>query len=239
MNIRHATALRRIASGAALGALTLAAIPSALAQHYSRPYYDPVRDVMVTPRLSQPSAPATQPAPDASARPARTPIYGSYQPEPRIQPVPQSSAGLEQPAATTARPRVAQPYYDPVRDVMVTPSVSGAVPYTGSSLPAAPEAPASTFEWVVRNGRLVEGPASIAVDHGSKVTMIVDSDVQSLLRIDGYNLAAPVMAGQPLLLSFVAEQPGRFAYRLGSGGQQIGVIEVGPPAPADARVGLR
>jgi hypothetical protein len=66
--------------------------------------------------------------------------------------------------------------------------------------------------------------------------MIVDSDSPEALRVDGYNLVAPVTPGQPLLLTFVAEQPGRFAYRLGSG-REIGVIEVGPPAPM--RVGMR
>ncbi len=134
-----------------------------------------------------------------------------------------------------------QPYYDAARDVMVTPSQSGTIPYVGSSRPgsfANAQPTTSRFEFVVRNGRVVDGPGQISVDHGSQVTMIVDSDVADALRVDGYNLVAPVVAGQPMLLTFVAEQPGRFAYRLGSG-REIGVIEVGPPAPSGMRVGMQ
>jgi hypothetical protein len=68
--------------------------------------------------------------------------------------------------------------------------------------------------------------------------MVVDSNMADSLRIDGYNLVAPIAANQPMILKFVAEQPGRFAYRLGSGGE-IGVLEVGPPQPPAHRVGMR
>ncbi|THD03275.1 hypothetical protein B1810_11975 [Panacagrimonas perspica] len=225
-----------------------------MADDYGRPYYDPVRDVMVTPRVSSPTAVQGSGTSQTYATPARQPMYGTYYTPPR--PAPYASAAIVQSSpgavgrasavvATSAdqghsRPVAAssaQPYYDRSRDVMVTPSQSGTVPYVGSSTrQAGNAAPASTFELVVRNGRLVDGPAAIVVDHGSQVTMVVDSDSPEALRVDGYNLVAPVTAGQPLLLTFVAEQPGRFAYRLGSG-REIGVLEVGPPAPM--RVGMR
>ncbi|MCC2655813.1 MAG: hypothetical protein K0Q76_921 [Panacagrimonas sp.] len=286
-------------TGLALAVGTLAAIPAAMAQTYEtygRSYYDPVRDVMVTPRMSSTTASPRVgygPSPVYSSPGAvgvtREPIYGTAQvapptsrqfygsgtgytatrassnviapPVPGIQSVPQSSAGLEQtptsgispsPAGTSgqintrsttvvgAAAPLPQPYYDAERDVMVTPSQSGTVRYIGGAQDqryAMAQRGDSTFELVVRNGRLAQGPASLAVEHGSEVTLIVDSNIPDTLRIDGYNLAAPIAANQPMLLKFVAEQPGRFAYRL-STGREIGVLEVGPPQPAN-RVGLR
>lgn len=281
-------------AGFALAVGTLATMPAAIAQTYAQPYYDPVRDVMVTPRMSTTTTNTTTstvaprvgygPSPVMSSPGAvgvtREPIYGtapptsrefygsSYQPAttssrvipapvPGIQSVPESSAGLEQPptagispspanvsgsgpAMTARSSSAAQPYYDPARDVMVTPSQSGTVRYTAAApgqRVAMLSGANSSFDLVVRSGRLAQGPTSLAVEHGSEVTLVIDSDMADTLMIDGYNLRAPITPGQPMLLKFVAEQPGRFAYRLGSGGQ-IGVLEVGPPQPAN-RIGMR
>lgn len=280
MNPKFPNGIRRSMSGLALAAGTLAAIPAALAQTYDTygpSYYDPVRDVMVTPRLSSTTAGSRAtygPSPVVSSPGAvgvtREPLYGTAPPTsrqvygtaragsattipapvPGIQSVPESSAGLEQlptagispsPATVSGTaPSVPQPYYDAARDVMVTPNMSGTVRYTGVS-PAERMAMArgtsASFDLVVRNGRLAQGPVSLAVDHGAEVTLIIDSNMADTLHVDGYNLHAPIVAGQPMLLKFVAEQPGRFAYRLGSG-REIGVLEVGPPQPA-SRVGMR
>lgn len=285
MNPKTPVGVRKTVTGLALAVGTLAAIPAALADTYGAPYYDPVRDVMVTPRISTiatTSRAGYAVSPVVSSPGAvgvtREPIYGSPVPTsqqfygttssqvipapvPGVQAVPRSSAGLEQlptagisPSMATefgtvqqsrrayvaAAPQQAQPYYDPARDVMVTPSQSGTVQYIGtpaSQRDAMVQGLESSFELVVRNGRLVQGPASMTVAHGSEVTFIVDSNMADSLRIDGYNLVAPITAGQPMLLKFVAEQPGRFAYRLSSG-REIGVLEVGPPQPA-RRVGMR
>ncbi|MGH8517779.1 MAG: hypothetical protein ACREUE_09995 [Panacagrimonas sp.] len=288
MNPKSPHGLRKSVTGLALAVGTLAAIPTAMADTYGAPYYDPVRDVMVTPRLSTSTTSRAGYAvsPVVSSPGAvgvtREPLYGSVPPTsqqfygstpnsnrvipapvPGVQAVPQSSAGLEQLPTAGISPSMAtessatvsssgrtyvaappqrqtQPYYDSARDVMVTPSMSGTVRYIGapaSQRMAMAQGPESSFELVVRDGRLVQGPASMTVDHGSEVTLIVDSNMPDSLRIDGYNLVAPIAAGQPMLLKFVAEQPGRFAYRLGSG-REIGVLEVGPPQPA-SRIGMR
>lgn len=281
----------RSVAGWALAIGTLGAMPAAIAQTYAQPYYDPVRDVMVTPRMSTTTSNTGTATPRVGYGPSpvlsspgavgvtREPIYGtapptsrefygsSYQPAsssrvipapvPGIQSVPESSAGLTQmptagispsPAtvsggtyATRARASsTPQPYYDAERDVMVTPSQSGTVRYTAAApgqRVAMLSGASSSFDLVVRNGRLVQGPTSLAVDHGSEVTLVIDSNMADTLMIDGYNLSAPIAPGQAMLLKFVAEQPGRFAYRLGSGAQ-IGVLEVGPPQPA-SRIGMR
>lgn len=280
MNPKFPFGVRASVTGLALAVGTLAAMPAAMAETYDQPYYDPVRDVMVTPSLSRTTAtprvgygPSPVLSSPGAVGVAREPIYGATSPPtsqqfygsaytpatsrsaipapvPGIQSVPESSAGLEQPPTAGISPSpagvsgtvqpVPQPYYDAARDVMVTPNLSGTVRYTGgtpSQRLAMAHGASSTFELVVRNGRLAQGPVSLAVLHGSEVTLIVDSNMSDTLRIDGYNLAAPIVAGQPMLLKFVAEQPGRFAYRLSSG-REIGVLEVGPPQPA-SRVGMR
>lgn len=280
MNPKTPFGARASVTGLALAVGTLAALPAAMAQPYGQPYYDPVRDVMVTPPQSSTTAsprvgygPSPVLSSPGAVGVAREPIYGAAPPTsrqfygsaytpttsrnvipapvPGIQSVPESSAGLEQqptsgisPSPTTTSRMAAQPlpepYYDPERDVMVTPSMSGTVRYIGatpSQRLAMAHGLSSTFELFVRNGRLAEGPVSLAVDHGSEVTLIIDSNMPDMLHIDGYNLNAPIAAGQPMLLKFVAEQPGRFAYRLSSG-REIGVLEVGPPQPA-SRVGMR
>jgi hypothetical protein len=96
--------------------------------------------------------------------------------------------------------------------------------------PRASEAPASgdLFEVVVRHGDVVEGPSDIVVDHGTPVTMVIDADVNDVVRVDGYNYSVPVAPGEPGMLRFSAERPGRFAYRSTRTGQVLGVIEVGP-----------
>ena len=256
MKLKSTAGIRTSVASVAIAACTLAAIPAAMADTFSAPYYDASRDVMVTPRQSSSTSTNVQQQSDSHSTPARQPIYGTYYTSPRAPVTPvgmvQSSPGavgsnaaVYAASAEYSQPQTvaagnSQPYYDSARDVMVTPSQSGTVPYVGSSRGQSTTAQtASTFELVVRNGRLVEGPGPIAVDHGSQVTMIVDSDVADQLRVDGYNLVAPVTAGQPMLLTFVAEQPGRFAYRLGTG-REIGVIEVGPPQPAAGmRLGMR
>lgn len=133
------------------------------------------------------------------------------------------AAGMS--TATAAQVRYGEPYYDPERDVMVTPRI-----YAPSANDyAQPPARDATYELIVSRGQLVSGPRLIRVEHGEKITLAVQSDLADALRVDGYNLATPLAADQPVLLTFTAEQPGRFAFRLARTGRELGVIEVLPP----------
>ena len=150
-------------------------------------------------------------------------------------------------AAMSAAPAMAQSsYYDPVRDVMVPRVQSHQSPYqnpqqgqqvirvdpTGNAY--APSLP-STYALLIRNGQLVSGPNSITVEHGADVVMTIESQYDDSLRVDGYGLMVPLPAGQPVVLKFTAEQPGRFPYSLARSGQTLGVIEVGPARTISAR----
>ena len=133
--------------------------------------------------------------------------------------------------AVAAQVRYGEPYYDPERDVMVTPRIYA--PTVDDTMPAPVRD--ATYELIVSRGLLVSGPTLIRVEHGEKVTLAVQSDIADALRVDGYNLATPIGADQPVLLTFTAEQPGRFAYRLARTGRELGVIEVLPSSSAAVR----
>lgn len=116
-------------------------------------------------------------------------------------------------------------YYDRARDVYVP---AGIPPAPYSATPPAPRELRQDFGFVVRGGRLVAGPLNSLVRLGTVVSLMIDSDSDDLLTLDGYGLAVHLMPGQPVLLSFTAERPGRFTYRLARSGNVLGVIEVGP-----------
>lgn len=134
---------------------------------------------------------------------------------------------------TVAAQSYGQPYYDAERDVMVTPRLNA----PSASIDAVPGMSVTdpSVELIVRNGRLISGPYTIRVEHGAKLTLVVQADTADALRLDGYNLATPLYPGQPVMLSFTAEQPGRFVYRLASSGRELGVLEVAPPSTAARR----
>lgn len=233
---------RNAGTALATAALFAVVIPAgaaqAPAQAYVQPYYDATRDVMVTPVstssspvLSSPGAvhPIRSTRASASrlnhAQPASNARHGLYP-----SPV-QSSPGAVIPRSAASRVArsntYVRPYYDARRDVVVTP----AYPAVHQKRVANPRVgtPTAAAKLVVRRDQLAQGPSRIAVAHGSRVTLAVETDLADSLRVDGYNLAAPIMPGQPLLLTFLAERPGRFAYRLGRTGREIGVLEVGAP----------
>ena len=72
MNLKSPFGVRKSMTGLALAVGTLAAMPAAMAQTYGQPYYDPVRDVMVTPRASTAAPYAAVPAGTYSRSPVQS-----------------------------------------------------------------------------------------------------------------------------------------------------------------------
>lgn len=131
-------------------------------------------------------------------------------------------------AAFAAGPLMAQSaYYDPVQDVMVPSSAPSNEHLTPDSY--APRA--STYELVIRNGQLMQGPQAIVVEHGQDVILAIDSEHGGALQIEGYDLNVALPAGQAVVLKFKAEQPGSFRFRLAGRAEALGVLEVGPASP--------
>lgn len=239
MNYRYPCA-RNLGTALAAAALVAVAIPAGAAQvpvqSYVQPYYDATRDVMVTPVPISSSPVLSSPGavhPIGSARttaPNRVYAVSAGSRTVYSSPV-QSSPGAVIPRSATSQVArgntYVQPYYDARRDVVVTPRPAATHRKRVASQRVG--APTTAAKLVVRRGQLAQGPSRIAVAHGSWVTLAVETDLADSLRVDGYQLAAPITPGQPVLLSFLAERPGRFAYRLGRTGREIGVLEVSSP----------
>ena len=232
-------------SGLAAAVLALIVIPATAAQTHVQPsvqpYYDAARGVMVTPVPTSSSPVLSSPGAVHPIEYARAPQMVPHYTQPAASTVRRGyTSPMQSSPGAVIPPRAAgsfaqrsdpysRPYYDARRDVVVTPRYSNPVRAGVAGHRVA--APSKSANLVVRRGQLVQGPTRLAVVHGSKVTLAVESDLADSLRVDGYDLAVPIMPGQPVLLSFLAERPGRFAYRLGRTGREIGVLEVGPPRP--------
>ena len=213
------------------GTLLLHAATGA-AQEYVPPYYDAARDVMVTPRLPPPQTTVVPIEQDVRST-TRTPDYTAVT---RPVELPPTTAGA---APASSSPRVPSgdrvliresqgndAYYDRERDVIV------ATPDAQAVIVVDPSAPLRA-EFVIRRGRLVQGPGVVSVDLGRQITLVVDTDGADELRVEGYGIAAPLAAGQPMMLTFLAQRPGRFPLHLYSG-EQIGMIDVLAAGPAAA-----
>ena len=94
---------------------------------------------------------------------------------------------------------------------------------------AATVAPAAApeFEFEVAKGK-VTGPPSLTASKGQRVTVRVRSDVADELHVHGYELSAPVPAGEPVALTFIAAQAGRFEIELHGAHLELGALEVRP-----------
>lgn len=104
------------------------------------------------------------------------------------------------------------------------------------TLPAsAAETPAQTVattpvRLVIRNGHLVEGPATVQVAQGAQITLELASDSEGEWHLHGYDIHAELRAEAPTRVTLKAEHAGRFEHELhGSGAHgALGVIEVYP-----------
>lgn len=105
-------------------------------------------------------------------------------------------------------------------------------PQAPASAPAATVAPSAApaareFDFEIAQGR-VAGPPLLAVTQGERVTLRVRSDVADELHVHGYDLSAPLPAGEVVALAFVAATAGRFEVELHRAHREIGALEVQP-----------
>jgi len=84
------------------------------------------------------------------------------------------------------------------------------------------------FEWVVKNGRLVSGPALIQVHEGQQVVLRITSDASDELHLHGYDLHARIRPQQTASLEFRANRTGRFGLELHKAHAELGALEVYP-----------
>ena len=96
-------------------------------------------------------------------------------------------------------------------------------------VPATPVAPApQVFELVVKDKKLVSGPAVISVPEGTPVTLRITVDHHDELHLHGYDLTLKLPTAIAAELSFVADKSGRFEYELHHSHLDLGALEVQP-----------
>lgn len=96
-----------------------------------------------------------------------------------------------------------------------------------ASEPAAVVAAAQEFDFEIAKGK-VSGPPSLAVHQGQRVRIRVRSDREDELHLHGYDLSAPLPAGEIVTLGFIADRGGRFELELHHAQLQLGALEVQP-----------
>src|SRR5687768_9792706 len=98
-----------------------------------------------------------------------------------------------------------------------------------AAAPAAPPVPvtARQFEFDVAQGK-VTGPPALQVNQNERVILRVRSDVADELHVHGYDLSAPLPAGEQVSLTFMAGRSGRFEVELHGAHRELGALEVQP-----------
>jgi hypothetical protein len=97
-----------------------------------------------------------------------------------------------------------------------------------TTAPAGREPSGVTVRVVVRNGRPQGGIKRVTVAEGSRVRLVVRSDVSDHVHVHGYDLFRDIGPGAPAQLTFRATIPGQFEVELEDRGLPIAEIEVRP-----------
>jgi len=108
------------------------------------------------------------------------------------------------------------------------PQPPAASPPAAAAPAAAPTAaPPGEFSFDIAQGT-VRGPLSMVVRQGEQVSIRVRSDVADELHLHGYELSAPLPAGEEVALTFMAGKAGRFEVELHHSHRELGALEVQP-----------
>ena len=84
------------------------------------------------------------------------------------------------------------------------------------------------FILLVQKGKLAAGPEKMTVPQGTEVTIRVHTDVADELHLHGYDRKVPISAGDPGVLTFLADRAGRFELELHKAHAELAVLEVQP-----------
>lgn len=103
---------------------------------------------------------------------------------------------------------------------------AAAVAPAAATSPIAP--PTQLVELVVKDKRLVSGPAVISVMQGTTVTLRITVDHHDELHLHGYDLTLKLPTAEAAELTFVADRSGRFEYELHHSHLTLGALEVQP-----------
>jgi heme/copper-type cytochrome/quinol oxidase subunit 2 len=108
----------------------------------------------------------------------------------------------------------------PVGEPVALPAPEGALAVVSPALGA-------DFAFEVAAGKIT-GPPALLAREGEQVTLRVRSDVADELHVHGYDLSAPLPAGEEVALRFIASRAGRFEVELHKAHRELGALEVQP-----------
>ncbi len=96
-----------------------------------------------------------------------------------------------------------------------------------SATVASTATPVQVF-YRISESRVAQGPPLINVQQGELLQLTVVSDRADELHVHGYDLHAPLEAGQPATLEIPCELAGRFEIELHTQHLQMSVLQVHP-----------
>ena len=104
----------------------------------------------------------------------------------------------------------------------------GPAPPSASPSSSVPATDAGRIEVTVRNGAVRVTPSAPEVSQGSRVEIVVTSDVADEVHVHGYDLMRDVEAGGTAVIDFVADAPGVFEVELENEGTLLFELTVTP-----------
>jgi hypothetical protein len=108
-----------------------------------------------------------------------------------------------------------------------SPTAESSTPPSASSSPTEPVPAVERIEVRVQDGN-VRAPSDTEVSQGSKVRIVVRSDVADEVHVHGYDLMTDVEAGGTATVDFVADAPGVFEVELENAGTLLFELTVSP-----------
>lgn len=105
--------------------------------------------------------------------------------------------------------------------------VDGPIAMTAPSA-TPPAASERVIELVVKEGKLVSGPAIAQVRRGERVVLHIQSDAKDEVHLHGYDLRVATAPGAIARLQFTADRTGRFGLELHQAHRELGALEVYP-----------
>lgn len=82
--------------------------------------------------------------------------------------------------------------------------------------------------FTVTDGRLTEGPTTVAVIQGTPVTLRFTTNQKDEAHLHGYDLSADLTPGETAQIAFVADKSGRFEIELHKSHTTVTALEVRP-----------
>lgn len=116
--------------------------------------------------------------------------------------------------------------FQPKSSNTTTPSLQQSPQSTSGTV--SPTASMDEIVLTVQNGKIVNGPETITVTQGQKVTLKITADVTDELHLHGYDLSTDLEPNKEATLSFTADKSGRFPFELENAHIDLGAVEVQP-----------